>query len=515
MKGEVHQASLEILDDHFDRKTEYNPWRISTFGAEFYLISTRNRDGNWYFWAYGLGLQKDLRKFSYEILLFCDEKELLYRGVIQSLRTAPEDIMKSAACLVTTDSVIKSMRKIGKINCQVYFIKGKNWDAARPSVNASLSNRKLKHVTKNLKNTVSKGKKKVLIPNTAIYTAPKNTPGASKVSQSVHPIVSRTRALHLALKSSLLDKDNNNTKEDDSTTVSSRSTAAGTTTKTGKMNKKKSPASKQITDDENTFVFKIRETLRCSGCREVITPPVYQCVIGHNVCNKCKLSREDCALCRAPLGDTRNFFAEELLYKTFQRCVYSCHGCKVCLPSAHMRSHEAICDFAPFECPFNVCRTMVSAEDMFQHLQTHQIAQIDKELKGEIPVPRSAPSVPVCSIPNILILDKIPFYPIIVRNTDGSWLFYVITHNHSKYRYELLIKKQAKTLGFHSPVLSLRSSHSVVKQRGQGLHVTDKSLKSFKSSDKVSYQIKVFLNDDKNSSSGPGSTSWIMESRNH
>ncbi|CAL8106745.1 unnamed protein product [Orchesella dallaii] len=507
MTGDIHQASVEIQDDHFDRKTEYNPWRITAFGAEFYTVSTRSRDGLWYFWAYGLGLQKDMKKFSYEVVLYSDEKQIMYRGAVQSLRNAPEDIMKNGACLITTDNIIKSIRKNGRIKCQVYFIHGKNWDQVRSTLTAGKG--KPKQALKNLKkNPITKGKNKVLIPSTATFTC--SSTSSPLVSQLGTPKNSRSRVLHNCIKASAMDL------------LKKEKAIIGSGASRSKLPKSKRSGSSvcnsrsTISEDENTFVQKVRETLRCPGCNEVITPPVYQCLIGHNVCHKCKTSRPDCALCRAPIGECRNFFAEELLYKTFQRCPHSKHGCKVCLPSAHMRSHEKVCDFAPFECPFNVCRAMLSAEELFDHLQTHQIAVINKELKTEILVPRNAPTMPICTIPNIITIDKVPFYPIVVRDVDGSWLFYIISQNHSKYRFELLIKKQSKTIAFQGPVQSLRTTFAQVKQKGTALIATERTVKCFKSHDKLSYQVKISKIDatpfDTNSSfSMP--ISWILVSK--
>lgn len=209
------------------------------------------------------------------------------------------------------------------------------------------------------------------------------------------------------------------------------------------------------------------------------------------MCHKCRLARHDCALCLSPLTDCRNFFAEELLYKTCQRCLYSKYGCLVCLPTAQMKSHEAVCDFAPFECPFNVCRALLRADDLLEHMKTHQVTTVDRELKNEVFIPRSAPGSAICIIPNILTIDKVPFYPIIVRDSDGNWLFYVISLNYPKYRFELFIKRQTKTLAFQGPVLSIRTSQTTVKLNGNALVVTDRAVKGLKINDKLTYHIKV------------------------
>jgi len=274
MKGDVHQASVEILDDHFDRKTEYNPWRISAFGAEFYTVSTRSRDGLWYFWAYGLGLQKDMKKFSYEVVLYSDEKQVMYRGAVQSLRNEPEAIMKNGYCLITTDNVIKSIRKNGRIKCQVYFINGKNWDQVRNTLVAGKGN-KPKQTLKNLKkHPITKGKNKVLVPSTATFTS---SPNPSQLST---PKSSRSRVMQ-SIKASaieLLKKDNNG-----SVPIIGSGSGASRSKLSSKSSKRSGSCvstARSVSEDENTFVQKVRDTLKCPGCNETITPPVYQCLIG-------------------------------------------------------------------------------------------------------------------------------------------------------------------------------------------------------------------------------------------
>jgi hypothetical protein len=109
LTGDVQAASIDVQDDHFDRKTEYNPWRIKAFNREFYTVSTRHKDGSWYFWTYFLGLTKDAKKYSFEITVFGNKKQCLFRGLVHSLRTDPEDIMDDGNCLTLTDNPIKSM----------------------------------------------------------------------------------------------------------------------------------------------------------------------------------------------------------------------------------------------------------------------------------------------------------------------------------------------------------------------------------------------------------------------
>lgn len=292
MKGDVHQASIEIIDDHFRRKTEYNPWRISAFEMEFYTVATRSRDGLWYFWAYGLGLQKSLKKYSCEIVLYSDEKQIMYRGAIQSLRNNPEDIMKNGNCLITTDDVIKSIRTNGRIKCQVYFIVGKNWDVARNAVcgTAKQTEKTSKVKCKKVKKKSRSSSEKVGSKTGTMLKGSKLSSQSSSLSQFVQQISrstsskSRGISINSSARSSPIDILKRELELNGNKVIGKF--ANMNNSKIGKITKLLANATTTrfpltaIPDEENLFVERIRDTLRCPSCNEVIAPPVFQCLIG-------------------------------------------------------------------------------------------------------------------------------------------------------------------------------------------------------------------------------------------
>jgi hypothetical protein len=153
------------------------------------------------------------------------------------------------------------------------------------------------------------------------------------------------------------------------------------------------------------------------------------------------MTRNDCAVCRAPISHARNFFAEVLLYKLYQRCTYESLGCAHRTPSAQMRLHEATCEFAPFECPYTECRQLVGPGELLDHLKSHQIPVTEGTIfSAQIDIPKNYPTnESVCALPHILMKYDISFLPVIARNPDGTWSFFVTTQDHKDYRYEITV----------------------------------------------------------------------------
>lgn len=57
------------------------------------------------------------------------------------------------------------------------------------------------------------------------------------------------------------------------------------------------------------------QLLECPVCKEYMTPPIYQCMAGHTVCNNCKTKIGKCSSCDESIEKTRNFTLEELSKK--------------------------------------------------------------------------------------------------------------------------------------------------------------------------------------------------------
>ncbi|XP_023310309.1 uncharacterized protein LOC108904347 [Anoplophora glabripennis] len=56
----------------------------------------------------------------------------------------------------------------------------------------------------------------------------------------------------------------------------------------------------------------VRRLLQCPHCKEYMQPPIYQCVTGHIICNKCKTTAEKCPTCQETIDATRNYILEDV-----------------------------------------------------------------------------------------------------------------------------------------------------------------------------------------------------------
>lgn len=486
MVGDSHLAQLDIQDGHFDKKTEYNPWRISVFEREFYAVTTRQKDGNWCLWTWILGQPEDAKKFSCEIVLMSQERDVIYRGPVHSLRVSSEEIIKSGNCLVVGDELIKTFRKNSQVTCGVRFIEGKNWNS-----------KKLIKAAKKAKAKQQGRKKTPKVPATAgenttakIYQTPlvqMVKPPQSSLSLAnatfQNLLQARTKSANTAKPLAPAPKIQIKAVSKARKIISEKTKGIISAEGDSKLPKRVNSKKTLLKAEDSEFMKSLKESLCCPGCNEVITgPPVYQCCIGHNLCAQCKSKRNDCPLCRGPVGVTRNFFAEELLYKAYQQCCFHAKGCSVCLPIAQIRLHENTCEHAPFECPFDTCYQKLCAKELLEHLKSHQIDIVEKQLEMQIPFPKTSSSsgVMLSTIPSIIQYKGIGFFPIISRDENGSWAFWVSSVEHGKYQYEVIVKKQSKTLVYHAPVNSLRATHNQVRATGSCLLTTDRVIKAMK-----------------------------------
>ncbi|KAG5866861.1 hypothetical protein JTB14_008768 [Gonioctena quinquepunctata] len=57
------------------------------------------------------------------------------------------------------------------------------------------------------------------------------------------------------------------------------------------------------------------QLLECPFCKEYMSPPIYQCLSGHTMCNTCKVALGKCSTCDSNIEKTRNYTLEELSKK--------------------------------------------------------------------------------------------------------------------------------------------------------------------------------------------------------
>lgn len=122
-------------------------------------------------------------------------------------------------------------------------------------------------------------------------------------------------------------------------------------------------------DDEDTTALK---HLECPVCFHLYLPPIYQCELGHCICESCKDNVAHCPTCHSGFGQTRNFVLEDLIGRTIYPCRYRTEGCRVKKWGRDIRNHELTCLFGPFDCPlkdFENCTSIFKRNQLDDHIK--------------------------------------------------------------------------------------------------------------------------------------------------
>lgn len=118
------------------------------------------------------------------------------------------------------------------------------------------------------------------------------------------------------------------------------------------MSKKRSytPSSpKNIKKKFNKHNYDIEKMMECPVCMEFMTPPIWQCVSGHPLCDICSKKVNTCPTCRVDMEKkVRNFLAESILSMNSHFCQYS--RCGQSVAYCDKRKHEETCVWALLTC---------------------------------------------------------------------------------------------------------------------------------------------------------------------
>lgn len=83
--------------------------------------------------------------------------------------------------------------------------------------------------------------------------------------------------------------------------------------------------------------------LECPICVNWMRPPIWQCLLGHSICDSCRWKVPQCPLCHTTFGETRNYSLESLSAVFKFPCVNQHLGCETLLPLQDLKKHEAKC----------------------------------------------------------------------------------------------------------------------------------------------------------------------------
>lgn len=128
----------------------------------------------------------------------------------------------------------------------------------------------------------------------------------------------------------------------------------------------------------------------CPVCFEHIIPPIFQCLLGHLICNKCVLMCENCPTCRNPFNSKRNLYMEKVNYLIYFICrnnilnnlviffqvgylvKFPCKnaltGCKQQMFVGQKEVHEQECCYRHYQCFFTNCAWKGYYPELHSHM---------------------------------------------------------------------------------------------------------------------------------------------------
>ncbi|XP_022173585.1 E3 ubiquitin-protein ligase siah-1-like isoform X3 [Myzus persicae] len=106
----------------------------------------------------------------------------------------------------------------------------------------------------------------------------------------------------------------------------------------------------------------------CPVCFEHIVPPIFQCLLGHLICNKCVLMCENCPTCRNPFNSKRNLYMEKVGYLVKFPCRNALTGCKQQMFVGQKEVHEKECSYRHYQCFFTNCAWKGYYPELHSHM---------------------------------------------------------------------------------------------------------------------------------------------------
>jgi len=111
--------------------------------------------------------------------------------------------------------------------------------------------------------------------------------------------------------------------------------------------------------------------LECPVCMDYMLPPITMCESGHNICNSCKASMDNCPSCRGKFTDIKNLSLEKMCWKVQFPCKHAKNGCKDVLPLDAITKHQTECPYELYKCPFSCTGLECSWEGFIADMENH------------------------------------------------------------------------------------------------------------------------------------------------
>ena len=134
------------------------------------------------------------------------------------------------------------------------------------------------------------------------------------------------------------------------------------------MSSKRKSDNNEKEDNKKFKNDEINDFITCNVCREIILPPIMQCIKGHLICNMCRVKCKNCPQCRAKLDNSRNFVFEKIVSDMKFECKHD--KCNELVEYQKLKEHHDTCKFKPFQCFKHKCDyEHIKYENIIKHLK--------------------------------------------------------------------------------------------------------------------------------------------------
>ncbi|VAH55783.1 unnamed protein product [Triticum turgidum subsp. durum] len=114
------------------------------------------------------------------------------------------------------------------------------------------------------------------------------------------------------------------------------------------------------------------ESLDCPICFVPLSPPIFQCSVGHFICEDCCADRlnNKCHLCSLETSFERCFGMEHVVQSVTVGCSNDKYGCAEKVTYYKKEEHKKACTYAPCFCPESGCGFAGPTKVLLDHFTT-------------------------------------------------------------------------------------------------------------------------------------------------
>ncbi|KAJ3708297.1 hypothetical protein LUZ61_012002 [Rhynchospora tenuis] len=163
----------------------------------------------------------------------------------------------------------------------------------------------------------------------------------------------------------------------------------------------------------------------CPICHVALSPPIFQCVVGHAICSSCCVKLPgNCTFCSLPIVCTRAISTlEKIIESAAFPCPNSEYGCPQYLSFSQLQQHKDYCIYSPHcFCPKQGCSFKGSKEELVLHLLEHYNGKIHEISHNTEHFFKFFPTDDL----KILLSDRFYKFLIIKKNTALGWTLSVV-----------------------------------------------------------------------------------------